>query len=46
MLKDYFKQLDLSTIKLYRLSYKFYDLQTSEFNCKVLEIVNIKEEIS
>lgn len=45
MLKDFFSKINLAHIKAYRVAYKFYDLVTSEFTCKVLEIVSIQDEV-
>ena len=43
MLKDFFCRINVNHIKAYRIMYKFYDLVTAEFTCKVLEIVSIQD---
>jgi hypothetical protein len=40
--KDVFEMMDISKIRAYRISFKFSDLVTSEFTCKLLEIVSLK----
>jgi hypothetical protein len=34
--KSYFKKLNYKKIVAYKVSYKFYDLVTAEFKCKIL----------
>jgi hypothetical protein len=45
MLKDFFSKVNLSHIRAYKIKYRFYDLVTAEFACKVLEVVSIQEEL-
>jgi len=44
-LKDYLKKLDTSKVIGYRVSYRLEDYVTNEFKCKVLEIINIRDEM-
>jgi hypothetical protein len=43
MLKNFFSKVNLNKIRAYKIKYRFFERVTSEFTCKVLEVVSIQE---